>query len=173
MTISRFPVEASHTMMFARAIGDLNPVYSDVNSPEAIEAGGVLAPPTFTMAGAQFDPGNHLIPKQGEPWFGSAKEPTGVDRSAGGAGVVRLHAEQHFEYHRPLMAGEVLHTVERDGTSWEKSSSRGGVLKFEEKFIDYVNTASNEVVVTARFVSVQPPAPSAPSASTTAAAAQK
>jgi hypothetical protein len=157
MAVERFPVEASHIMMFARAIGDLNPVYTDPLSQEAAEFGGVIAPPTFTMASAQFDPENTLIPKPGEPWFGSAKEPTGVPNRESGN---RLHAEQHFEYHRPLVAGEVLTATERDGETWEKQSKRGGSLLFAEKFIDYTNVDSGELVVTARFVTVLPqPAP--------------
>ena len=68
----------------------------------------------------------------------------------------RLHAEQHFEYHRPLVAGEVLAATERDGTTWEKESKRGGSLLFEEKFIDYTNVDTGDLVVTARFVTVLP-----------------
>jgi len=75
MVAERFPVEAGHVMMFARAIGDLNPVYSDPEGPEARRAGGVLAPPTFTMAAAQFDPENPLRPRPGEAWFGSGSQP--------------------------------------------------------------------------------------------------
>jgi acyl dehydratase len=157
MTIARFPVEATHIMMFARAIGDLNPAYVDPESPAAAELGGVIAPPTFTMAGAQFDADNPLIPRPGEPWFGSAREPTGAPRTSSG----RLHAEQHFEYHRPLVAGEVLATVERAGSTWTKESKRGGTLSFEEKFVEYRTVGSGELVVTARFVSVLPPAPAA------------
>jgi hypothetical protein len=152
MTVERFPVEATHIMMFARAIGDDNPVYADPSSPEAAEFGTVIAPPTFTMAGAQFDPENILIPKVGEPWFGSGKEPSGAEIASTG----RLHAEQHFEYHRPVLAGEVLTTVARDGGTWEKVSKRGGSLLFEEKFIDYLVADTGELVVTARFVSVLP-----------------
>lgn len=153
MAVERFPVEATHIMMFARAIGDLNPVYADPESPEAKEFGGVIAPPTFTMAAAQFDPENPLIPRPGEPWFGSAREPTGVAKRES---TGRLHAEQHFEYHRPLRAGEVLTAVERAGETWEKESKRGGTLQFEEKFIDYITADTGELVVTARFVSVLP-----------------
>ena len=36
MTVERFPIEAGHIMMFARAIGDDNPVYYD----EALAARG-------------------------------------------------------------------------------------------------------------------------------------
>jgi acyl dehydratase len=152
MTVERFPVEYSHILMFARAIGDENPVYTDPSSPEAAEFGGVIAPPTFTMASSQFDPDAVLRPKKGEPWFGSAKEPSGAPRESTG----RLHAEQHFEYHRPLVAGEVLTAVVREGERWEKESKRGGSLLFEERFIDYSSVDTGEPVVTARFVSVLP-----------------
>lgn len=152
MPVERFPVEATHIMMFARAIGDDNPVYADPNSAAAAEFGGVIAPPTFTMASAQFDPDNRLIPKVGQPWFGSGKEPSGAEITSTG----RLHAEQHFEYHRPVLAGEVLRTVERDGETWEKVSKRGGSLFFEERFVDYLVADTGELVVTQRFVSVLP-----------------
>jgi acyl dehydratase len=152
MAVNRFPVEASHILMFARAIGDENPVYTDPSSPEAAAFGGVIAPPTFTMASSQFDPDAMLRPKVDEPWFGSAKEPSGATITSTG----RLHAEQHFEYHRPLVAGEVLTATERAGKTWEKESKRGGSLLFEEKFIDYTTVGTGELVVTARFVTVLP-----------------
>ena len=55
MAIERFPVEATHILMFARAIGDPNPAFTDPDSAEARSVGGVVAPPTFVMAGWQFD----------------------------------------------------------------------------------------------------------------------
>ena len=152
MAVERFPVEATHILMFARAIGDENPVYTDPASPEAAQFGGVIAPPTFTMASSQFDPEAVLRPKKGQPWFGSAKEPSGAEIASTG----RLHAEQHFEYYRPLVAGEVLTATERDGTTWQKESKRGGTLLFEEKFIDYTNVDTGDLVITARFVTVLP-----------------
>ena len=78
-----FPVEATHIMMFARAIGDTNPVYHDAEAAKKTEAKGVIAPPTFVQAMAQFDPEYHLRPKPGQPWFGSGKAPTGIDGQAG------------------------------------------------------------------------------------------
>ena len=139
-------------MMFARAIGDPNPVYRDPDSSAAKAMGGIIAPPTFAMAAAQFDPENPLIPQPGEPWFGSAKEASGYKRE--GTGL--LHAEQHFEYHRPLRAGEVLRGIERSGETWQKESKRGGTLNFAEKFIDYVVRETGDKVVTVRMVSVVP-----------------
>lgn len=151
MTAERFPVEASHIMMFARAIGDPNPAY-DPTSLESQAGAPVVAPPTFTMASAQFDPDNTLIPKPGEPWFGSGKGP-GFRRDGHRGG---LHAEQHFEFHQPLRAGQVLTAVERDGDEWEKKSRSGGTLRFSERFVEYRASDTGDLVVTARMVGVIP-----------------
>src|SRR5262245_39448049 len=99
MAVKTFPIEAGHILLFARAIGDDNKIYSDETYAKATEPGSIIAPPTFAMASAQFDPDYPLRPKSGQPWFGSGKEPTGVQRSSGGGsgGSGGLHAEQHFE----------------------------------------------------------------------------
>ena len=77
-------------MMFARAIGDTNPVYHDAAAAQKTEAGGIIAPPTFPQAVAQFDPDYHLRPKPHEPWFGSGKTPSGVEkRPSSGGGCTR------------------------------------------------------------------------------------
>ena len=151
MSVERFPVEATHIMMFARAIGDPNPAFADPDSAEARAAGGIVAPPTFPMAAAQFDPENPLVPKKGEPWFGSGKEATGIQREGGGM----LHAEQSFTYTRPLRPGMVLHGVPREGTTWVKESKRGGTLTFTENLVDYLDE-SDQLIVTARMVGVVP-----------------
>ena len=157
MAVERFPIEASHILMFARAIGDENPAYTDAASDAAKALGGVIAPPTFTMSATQFDPAAMLRPKLDEPWFGSGATPSGAEIARTGA----LHAEQHFEYFRPVLAGEVLTLTERAGTTWTKMSKSGGSLLFDERFHDYCSAETGDVVVTARFVSVIPiPAPS-------------
>ena len=104
-----FPVEAGHIMLFARAIGDTNPVFQDAEAAKQTEVGGIIAPPTFPQAVAQFDPDYPLRWRPGKPWFGSGKTASGVESNPSGGGG--LHAEQHFEYHRPLRPGDVL-TVE-------------------------------------------------------------
>ncbi|OHV44577.1 MaoC family dehydratase N-terminal domain-containing protein [Pseudofrankia sp. BMG5.36] len=152
----RFPVEAGQIMLFARAVGDPNPVYADPEAAKDSDAGAIIAPPTFVQAGAQYDPDYPLRPRPGEPWFGSGRAATGVDaRPAGGGG---LHAEQHFEYHRPLRAGDVLAVTSRPGKTWEKTGRRGGRMVFVETVIEYRDGAG-ELVVTARGVSVRPERP--------------
>lgn len=153
MTAERFPVEAGHIMMFARAVGDDSPEYHDPDHPATVAAGGIQAPPTFVQASAQFDPDWFLRPKNGEPWFGSGAEASGVERSSGGGGN-GLHAEQHFTYHKPLLAGMVLHATTRPGETWEKHSERSGKLTFSESVTEYRDD-DGELVVTARSVGVK------------------
>jgi len=161
MAVENFAVEASHIMMFARAIGDPNQVYANAAYAEGTEAGGIIAPPTFAQASAQFDEDYRLRPKVGQPWMGSGKEATGIapkDPGAGddppvGMGARGLHAEQHFEYHRHMRPGDVLSAVVKKGESWEKHSKRAGVLKFSETVTEY-RDQTGELVITARSVGV-------------------
>jgi hypothetical protein len=158
MAVDYFPVEFSHIMMFARAIGDDNPIYSDPGYAKTTEVGSVIAPPTFVQASAQFDPDYPLRPKPGKPWFGSGKAASGVNREAtggegGGNGGV-LHAEQHYEYHRALRPGDVLSATTKPGRTWEKEGKRAGKLVFTETVIEYRDQAG-ELVVTATGVGVR------------------
>ena len=156
MAAKTFPVEASHILMFARSVGDDNRVYSDADYAKTTEAGGVIAPPTFVQASAQFDPDYFLRPKVGQPWFGSGKNPSGIVRTAGGGGGGGggLHAEQHFEYHRHLRPGDVLTATTAPGKTWERESARAGKLMFSESVTEY-RDQNGELVITARGVGVR------------------
>jgi hypothetical protein len=158
MAIEKFYIEAGHIMMFARSIGDPNPVFD----PTRTDPAEMAAPPTFAQASAQFDPDYFLRPKVGaDGWFGSGKEPTSARRSGGGdsgagggGGGGGLHAEQHFEIHRPLRPGDVLTATTAPGTSWEKEGKRGGKLLFSESVTEY-RDQTGELVVTARGIGVR------------------
>jgi len=162
LAVDRFPIEAGHIMLFARSVGDPNPVYSDEDYARGTEVGHVIAPPTFVQASAQFDPDYPLRPKIGEPWLGSGATPTG--RPAGGqpggqsgapSGAGRgLHAEQHFEYHRPLHPGDVLSATNSPGKTWEKEGRRSGKLVFSESVTEY-RDQHGQLVITARGVGVK------------------
>lgn len=157
MSIEKFPIEAGHIMMFARAIGDANPIYSDEDYAKQTEPGGIIAPPTFAQSSAQFDPDYVLRPKIGQPWFGSGKEPTGIKPGAGGGekdSSRGLHAEQHFEYHRHLRPGDVLTATVKPGRHWEKEGRRSGKLVFDEAVTEY-RDQNGELVITARGVGVR------------------
>jgi acyl dehydratase len=159
MAADKFPVEASHIMMFARSVGDDNQIYYDEDYAKTTEPGTIIAPPTFAQASAQFDPDYFLRPKVGgDGWFGSGKEPTGVKKEAGGGGGGGggggLHAEQHFEYHRHLKPGDVLTATTKPGKTWEKESKRAGKLMFSESVTEY-RDQNGELVITATGVGVR------------------
>lgn len=156
MTVERFPVEEGAILLFARAVGDPNPIYADAAYAATTEMGGIVAPPTFVQSSAHFDPDYPLRPKLGEPWFGSGRTPTGRqaagDDGERGRGGTGLHAEQEYEYHRPMRPGDVLSATVRPGARWEKQG-RSGKLMFSESITEY-RDQNGELVVTARSVGV-------------------
>ena len=156
MAVTKFPIEAGHIMLFARAVGDNNKIYYDEDYAKTTEAGSIIAPPTFVQASAQFDPDYPLRPKIGQPWFGSGKEPTGVQHGSGGSGGGGggLHAEQHFEYHRHLKPGDVLTATVKPGKTWEKQGRRSGKLVFTETVTEY-RDKNGKLAITARSVGVR------------------
>ena len=157
MAVEKFPVEASHILMFARSVGDYNEIYSDEEYAKTTEPGSVIAPPTFVQASAQFDPDYFLRPKPGTPWIGSGKEPTSVKKEGsggGGGGGGGLHAEQHYVYHRHPKPGDILTATVKPGKKWEKQGKRSGKLLFSETVTEY-HDQNGELVVTARSVGVQ------------------
>jgi N-terminal half of MaoC dehydratase len=136
--------------MFARAIGDPDPVWQGaLSGPDPVPA-----PPTFVQASSQFDPDAFLRPKPGAPWFGSGREATGVPRDPDAPSGGGLHAEQHFTYHRPLRSGMVLAGTSAPGQTWEKQGRRGGKLVFSENITEYRDQAG-DLIVTARSVGVR------------------
>ncbi len=137
MAAGQFPVEAGHVLAFARSLG----------SAEGLPRAGDVAPPTFLIAGAQFDAEYPLRPRPGVPWHGSGGDAGLVTEGAGG-----LHAEQHFVYHRPVRVGDVLTGATRPGQQWEKQG-RSGRLRFREQITEFRDEAG-ELVATARSVSV-------------------
>ncbi len=173
MAVERFPVEESHILMFARAVGDTNPIYSDAAYAASTDVGSIIAPPTFVQSSAQFDPDYYLRPKANKKWFGSGRTASGTmsdpaaraqdenapvdgekeEKSDSGAAAGGLHAEQHFTYHRQLKPGDVLRAETRDGESWEKQSKRAGTLRFTESITEYYDQ-DDQLVITARGVGV-------------------
>ncbi len=159
MAVEKFPVEASHIMMFARAVGDDNQIYHNEDYAKGTEVGSVIAPPTFAQASAQFDPDYSLRPKiDGDGWFGSGGKPSGAKPRQGGGddggGGGGLHAEQRFTYHRHIKPGDVLSATTKPGKTWEKQSRRAGKLVFSESVTEY-RDQNNELVITAVGVGVR------------------
>ena len=162
MAVERFPVEASHILMFARAVDDPNPIYADAAYAASTGVGHIIAPPTFVQASALFDPNAGLRPKHGQVWVGSGKSPSGLmdlpksDKASSGGGDKTaniLHAEQHYEYHRHIGPGDVLTATTKPGKHWEKEGKKGGKLIFSESVTEY-RDQNGELVITATGVGV-------------------
>ena len=152
MSNVRFPIEAGHILLFARELGDENPIYHDTNYAETTEVRDVIAPPTFERAVRQFDPNDQLRPRVGEPWIGSGREPTGKPVT-GKSPSIGLHAEQRYEYYKLIRPGDVLTAKSRPGETWEREGRRAGKLTFNETITEYYDEES-ELVMVATAVSV-------------------
>lgn len=163
MDVRRFPVEGGHVLTFVRALGDQSATYSD-DAFAASGFEGVAVPPTFVQASAQFDSDYPLRPRPGHPWWGSpvrthtaqtdaASSHADCDQADGQDAQV-LHAEQSFEFARPVRVGDVLTTKYSTGKSWEKQGRKGGRLLFSELITEYYDSAG-DVVVTATAVTVK------------------
>jgi acyl dehydratase len=126
-----YEVGREHIRDFATAIGDHNPAYTNVDAAQELGHPDLIAPPTFpftltmkAMAMAMFDPD------------------LGLDY-----GRV-VHGEQHFDYQRPIHAGDrlVVHASIADVATHGANE----YLTTESQ----VTTVDGELVVTTREVIV-------------------
>jgi len=84
-------VERGRLRLFAKAIGETNPIYSDETAARAAGHRSILMPPTFLFC---------LEMEHPDPygWFRAMQIPQ----------AHALHGEQAFRYHRPAYAGDVM-----------------------------------------------------------------
>ncbi len=116
-----FNVERGKIREFALALGLEDPVHFDVEAARAAGYADLLAPPTFTRQFWHENGGNDPMPHLG---FDPKR---------------RLHGEQEFEYHKPLVAGMALRGRNAIVSSREKEGRRGGKMTFvviETRFVD-------------------------------------
>jgi acyl dehydratase len=151
-----FPVDRTAILNFAAALGETNPIYWDEAHAKATPLGGVIAPPTFAVASALWNPdaglrGIRQIPKRAAP---PAEKSGAKEGRGGGGGSARLlHGEQRFDYHQPLRPGMRLTASSRAGRTWEKEGKRGGKLRFSETITE-LRDERGELVVTATSVGI-------------------
>ena len=106
-------VDRTRLKFFAKAIGETDPVYSDVAAAQAAGYPDLPAPPTFLFA-AELDSGasNQLLADLGIPL------------------AKLLHGEQSFRYHRPACAGDTVTVQSKISDIYDK---KGGKLEFAVK----------------------------------------
>ncbi len=154
-----FPVDRTQVMLFARSLLDISPVYSDPNHPDTKAQGGIIVPPTFVQCSGHWQPNYGLDmtrPLTEAEKAARAEAQAQAQRGGGGGGNLGrgLHAEQHYEYHHPIHAGDTLTVTTRPGERWEKEGRRGGKLTFSESISEYRNQ-DGVLCVTARMIGVQ------------------
>jgi len=102
--------EVGRLRFFAKAIGQTDPVYTDVKAARAAGHASLPLPPTFLFS-MEFEAPNPA----------EAQQLLGMDLRR------ILHGEQHFRYHRMACAGEVLRFQPRITDIYDK---KGGALEF-------------------------------------------
>ena len=130
---SVLPIERSRLRFFAKAIGETDPVYTDVAAARAAGYADLPAPPTFLFA-AELDSGavDTLLDRLGVP-------------------VARLlHGEQGFSHHRAACAGDTITVRSRIEDIYDK---KNGALEFVVKTSKATNQR-DELVAEMRTVLV-------------------
>jgi acyl dehydratase len=144
---ARVQVERAPLANFAKAVKDDNAVYSDITAAEAAGFDGVPAPPTFGFAlefwGRYPELQKGLTPVEGNPMM----EVIGKLMQNGG---LILHGEQEFEYHRPIVAGDVLRSEGKVVDAYEKES-KGKTMTFVVTETVWSDDRTGDPVLTARF----------------------
>lgn len=110
---STLTVEAGRLRFFAKAIGETDPIYTDLAAAQAAGYPNLPVPPTF-LFGIELDSPDSF------GWLGDL----GVDLRR------VLHGEQSFVYHGTAVAGDVLTATPTIGNVYSK---KGGALEFIEK----------------------------------------
>jgi len=151
----RFVVDRTSILQFAASLGDANLIYYDDAYAAQTPIGHVIAPPTFAIASAIWNPD---APFKGNTPLPPPKNGSNVHDVAGAAPsqlMGRLfHGEQHFEYHKPIRPGTVLSVATRRGKTWEKEGRRGGIMVFTEYVSEYYDEA-DELAVTMTVVGIE------------------
>jgi acyl dehydratase len=151
-----FPIDRTAILTFAAALGETNPIYWDESHARSTSLGDVIAPPTFAISSAHWNPDHALrgvrrIPARREPAAPRERERS---EAGGGASLPRLlHGEQRFEYHKPLQPGMRLRVSTRPGKTWEREGKRGGKLRFSETVTE-LRDERGELVLVATGVGV-------------------
>jgi len=118
-------VTRSRLRYFAKATGQTDPVYVDVDAARRAGHRDLPVPPTFYFS-VEFE--------TADPFAWMAEQ--GIELSS------VLHGGQRFEYHRMAYAGDELTATSRLSDSYEK---RGGELRFFVRSTEVVDAAGDLV----------------------------
>ncbi|HEY8216107.1 MAG TPA: MaoC family dehydratase N-terminal domain-containing protein [Acidimicrobiia bacterium] len=144
---NRVRIERGPVGFFASAVLDDNPVYRDVEAASGAGFDAIPAPPTFSFAMRHMG----VIGEEQPP------DPTGgtnpmhaVMGDLHAKGALILHGEEEFEYHRPVMVGDVLLGEGTIVDLYEKDTD-SAVMTFIVIETVWRDEANGDPVVTERF----------------------
>jgi acyl dehydratase len=140
-------VERGPVSFFAAAVKDDNPIYRDETAAKAAGFDAIPAPPTFSFAMQHM--GKFSEEQPPDPTGG--KNPMhDVMGSLFAKGRLVLHGEEEFQFHRPIVVGDVL-VGEGTITDLYEKDSDAATMTFIVMETVWRDEASNEPVVTEKF----------------------
>ncbi len=122
-----FTVERDRVVQFADAIGEDNPLFRDIDAAKSRGYGEQLAPPTFVTVMQIMTSGQVVL-----------------DQDLGLNYALVVHAEQEYQWHRPVQVGDVLSAVPRIADIYAKGSNEFLVIEAD------IKDPSGQTVVLAR-----------------------
>lgn len=129
-------IEAGQLRLFAKATGQVNPLFLDEGAARAAGYRGLLAPPTFPICAFML----------------GQTDPMDLFRSLGVDVARMLHAEQRFDYTGPICAGDRITTR---GTVSAVTARKGGALTFVTLALDAINQLDEKVAMQQLTVAVR------------------
>jgi len=147
----RARIDAAPVWLFARALKDRNPVYASERAAQDAGFAAIPVPPTFTFVMTHSAAFPDLQPEDG---VGSlAPADSGMPADGTSESGLYLHGEQHFEYHRQPVVGDVLEGRMRVSKPFMKHGRRGE-MQMTILQTQWRDAASGDRVVTEQIVSV-------------------
>jgi len=138
-------VERGPAARFALAVKDTSPAYQDPRAAADAGFSGIPTVPTWPFAMGFWG----TFPEQQEGLDPVGPNPMWNVMGSLGPGLI-LHGEQEFEFHRPVMVGDVLRGEDVLTDVYEKESP-GVVMTFIVTETIWRDNHTGEPVVTARF----------------------
>lgn len=138
-------VERGPVSNFALAVKDSSPIYQDSRSAKSAGFRDIPVPPTFPFSMGYWGTFRELQ---------EGLEPVGANplfevMSKLGPGLI-LHGEQEFEYHRPVVAGDVLYGEDVLSDVYEKETDTH-VMTFIVTTTEWRDHETHDPVLTMRF----------------------
>ncbi len=138
-------IERGPVANFATAVCADNPIYGNETTAKKAGLDAIPVPPTFTLAMDTWGKFVELQPPDA-PDGGALGEIIGDLMAKGG---VILHGGQEFEYHRPMVVGDVLDGEGKVVDIYLKES-RGRTMTFVVTETNWVDQKTGEPVLTSR-----------------------